>query len=627
MGSKSGHSIPLDIAVHAITSYDASGSGRPMHTERWESQHITVEDIEESAQFDPDSNRTHVTDTQLDDMDLLQDETLVEMTEETLPDATQHLRQIPAQDMIRKTQFTRPASSHQDPNDGFAFGKPKPIQALNFGLKSIVNASAPIPRDLPRLSPKINEIPLTQAPHFISNPYDASITHQPTITPPTAIEAPVPEVLPCITSGVHQVSVSLDSTRPPTTVCETSTIRELSEATRSPTEISAPQKSAQSPIQTKKAAALEKAPSSPLHGSQISVHDCSPLRPLQASVSLKLGRAQAEGNRPHTPQRSHRAPSNVSKSRRKPKATGGPKIARNLPQNLGISPNPSDEDLLSLLIFRYRREQQERDAERARRLAKDAELEDIKDVSNLLHRQLQTVQEREKVQQVELRKLHAIMPKWENRIQKLKDYVKGLTNDHNRLRDGAKHIDEQRRDVAADKSVIGAMLGDAHHAVELSRSQCQHILDKAKHQIVLLSRTIEDQEIRLQEDTELLQVERDRNQRLEDELSRITDSHRGLIKASDESRKALEAKLDEVLSQNNVSIVPSQSNSEVHCRDMLTQCIYLLQEVRNTDVVKPHDLRKLDQSIKSYAKKYVHIYSSKGALLIEKDIDCFASMR
>ena len=139
-----------------------------------------------------------------------------------------------------------------------------------------------------------------------------------------------------------------------------------------------------------------------------------------------------------------RAPK-ITKSRGKKTRLGA--VTDDPPQPLNPKYAYTEDDLLKLLMYRRRQGQQELEDFRATQQHKETEIQRLLDISNDLYSQLQDFEKRETQTNAELTKIKANKPIWETKIKQLSDYVKGLTNDHNRLRDDADDLRKRHGDV------------------------------------------------------------------------------------------------------------------------------------------------------------------------------------
>ena len=222
------------------------------------------------------------------------------------------------------------------------------------------------------------------------------------------------------------------------------------------------------------------------------------------------------------------------------------------PATDGLPPPYTEDDLLKLLMYHRRQGQQELECSRATQHQKEAEIQQLRDTSNNLSSQLQEFVQCEAQKTAELSKLKANKSVWESKIKRLSDYAKGLANDQKRLREDAEHYQKQR-------------------------------------------------------DESLLMAERERSDRLEDQVSRITASHGQLLELFTGHRDTITGKIDDLLHQAQ-SIVPLQKSSELDSRDpigpMLEQCVGMLEKLHKADTVKPEDLRKLSDTMDGFVGGY-----------------------
>ena len=268
-------------------------------------------------------------------------------------------------------------------------------------------------------------------------------------------------------------------------------------------------------------------------------------------------------------------------------------------------PSPPDyayteEDLLKLLMYRRRQGQQELEYFRATQQQKEAEIQTLRDLSNDLDAQLQEVIQREAQKTVELSKVNATKPIWEDRIKRLVDYVKGLTNDHKRLREDANELYKQHEELFVTKTELQNTLDDTRKSVEQQRLRSQQYETEARHTIESLQQTVQNQSIQIRSDENLLAVERERNNRLDDHISRITTSHDHLVDLFAGHRDTIAGKIDELLHQAQCVVSPVEAaDSNDSISPMLEQCVGMLQNFHEADAIKPKDLQKLNDTMEN----------------------------
>lgn len=261
----------------------------------------------------------------------------------------------------------------------------------------------------------------------------------------------------------------------------------------------------------------------------------------------------------------------------------------------------NDGELLNILLSRHKAEQQNREKLKASQHAKDQEINDLRGVSHTLYEQLQIVKGREHAQQMELSKFHAFKEQWEPRIQMLKEYFQSLTVDHHKLGQDAKDMQEQQKSIQTDKAGLEVMLEDVHQALNQDRARTKKILLEARHEMELLEQTVDTQDRELRANADLLDIERDRSQRLEDALSGITTTNEELTRMFNGHKDAIIEKLTNLQKSATQVVVAPQPESNL--KPVLDQCIGILKELQKLEMVKPQDFMTLNRAVRSYANR------------------------
>ncbi|MCJ1392875.1 hypothetical protein MMC18_005747 [Xylographa bjoerkii] len=292
----------------------------------------------------------------------------------------------------------------------------------------------------------------------------------------------------------------------------------------------------------------------------------------------------------------------VVKHRRKPR-NSRPLHDQDTPAKRPLSESmPTEEDLLQILLYRNQQEKKSRDVAKAVQQAREAELQNIKQAYELLRSQMEDVSKREKTQQAELAKYEKVLPGWKIKARKLEDYLKGLTNDHHTLRDDAQAIQRQQFLLQTDKANIVTDVKEACSAIGLHTTGSTKILSETRHHIDLLNQRHDAQALRAQEVAKLLEAEQERNQRLEQEVSKISLNQQRMTELLHTQRLELMEKLNEILTTSSAVVVSKPSDDQACTRNMLDQCIKVLQEFKTTEHVEPDHVERLDASIKGYAE-------------------------
>ena len=504
--------------------------------------------------------------------------------------------------------LTRPISSGTDPAAGFSFTIAKPIQQLDF-RRPKQTLTIIQPQDLPppsmSMPTELNSHrtpPLQHTTQAVQNVLNIAAHRgsSPNYLGKDPLAVPFPKVTPALSRAYNYPTPN--TTSGPGLLNSVST-----RALPNEVSVSADDTLADS-YMGRNGSCLQSVKFSN-HGKPTPVDLVSGHSPTAIVEAVDQPQANMQ-NRPRKPSRdpltSVAGAPKITKSRRK-KTKMGP-VTDGPPAPLNLKDAYTEDDLLKLLMYRRRLGQQELEHFRATQQQKESEIQKLRDIANNLHNQLQDVEHRETQKTAELSKIKANKPIWESKIKKLVDYVKGLTNDHNRLRDDADELHKQHKDVYIARQELHNTIDDARKSAELERIRAQRLEDDARHRIEALAQTVQHQNILLQNDENLLMVGRERSNRLEDQISRITASHGQLLELFTGHRDTITGKIDDLLHQAQ-SIVPptkaSESDSHNPLRPMLEQCVRMLQELHKADAVKPEDLRKLNDTMDSFVEGYV----------------------
>ncbi len=520
-------------------------------------------------------------------------------------------QQAPQQASIKV--LTRPISSGKDPAAGFSFTKAKPIQQLDFRRPKQASAIHQ-PPDLPRPSDGI------PAERYAPQPPSLSDTTQAVqiVLDVTNHQSPISEH--------HNAPVLKDSLPVPFSDATPAHSRDYKYPT--PTTTDGPIKlnfsSTRSPLNEVSTAAVDALTDSNLNGTQ----EPGPLNIIIPNRYKPATDTFAPTHRPDQmmkavdqPQVDTQTHSRNTSEARIASVAGTPKITKSRRRKTKMgpgtnkSPPPSsskisytEDDLLRLLMYRRKQGQQELEYFRATQQQKEAELQNLRDTSNQLSGQLQEVIQRETSKSAELSKIKASKPIWESKIKRLSDYVKGLTNDHNRLREDADVLQKQHQDAFIAREDLHNSLEDTQRSLEQDRLRFQQLKDADRLRIQALVLTVQNQSTQLQSEESLLMAERARTNRLEEQISRITASHGELLELFTGHRDTITGKIDSLL-HHALTIAPPDKTLEMHSQDsmrpMIEQCVGMLQSLHEADTVKPDDLRKINDTVDSFVKGYV----------------------
>ena len=301
---------------------------------------------------------------------------------------------------------------------------------------------------------------------------------------------------------------------------------------------------------------------------------------------------------PKEPRLPARARSKVKKSRCKalPKSSD---IAGPL-EICGTKSSPTQEELMNILLLRYKHDKQLRDQERA---AHATDIQDLKDISDVLWQQLQAERMRGQQLDQEILDYEAKMPAWGTKVKKLSDFVQGLTNDHHGLRDKAKEIQQTQDDLRHEKTLLDAELDNINRNLEAKTDWTKNTVAEAKIDLRLLFQQSQHQQTQLRDSARLLDGEHERNELYAAEIAKLTTSHNQMTQCivaqgnmHIDRLTALSAKLDEIQ-------INSPSDSHEELKVIVQQCLGAVEGLRSPADIKIEDMQQLDTSVRGYADR------------------------
>ena len=325
------------------------------------------------------------------------------------------------------------------------------------------------------------------------------------------------------------------------------------------------------------------------------VQSCQPrgISDSQQAVKSSLPQSITSHSTPYNP-------SKVAKSRRKPKMPKSSYVPTTQTQPLLSDSTPTEEDLLTILLFRKQQEKKARDMTRAIQQTKDIEFEKVREAHAVLKTQVEELSHRDKAQRAELSRYEKAISGWKIKVRKLEDYLRGLTNDHHKLRDDASDIRRQQESLQIDRNSIQTTLR-THQSLSETTFNAKNMLAEARYHVDKLEQKVQTQSAQAEENAALLQAEQEHCHHLEVEVSKISTSQNHILELFHTQGQELTKQLNDVFVKYQDTGQTSQDNDVI--RSMLDRCLALLEHVKDSESVKPGDVEQLDQSFRQYAEQ------------------------
>ena len=286
----------------------------------------------------------------------------------------------------------------------------------------------------------------------------------------------------------------------------------------------------------------------------------------------------------------------IKKRRRKPNTES----STNAATRPHVAPVYNEEELLHLLMIRHRHAQRERETFQVAQQAKEQEFQQLKNWASDLQAQLHQIECRYSEKEAQLAKFKATKPGWERKIRRLSEYVQGLTNDHNRLRDDARELQDRSSSILKEREVLVSAVHEARQNIAKQHSNSVQVVTEARHGLEMREQTIQHQQSELHDLQNLLAAERERSDRLENEVSAFAASYGQLLKQLSGHRDSIMGRITELLDKTEDFRAAAPPESQDHLHSLLEQCVALLEKFQSAGAAKPEDFESLNDSMHGY---------------------------
>jgi hypothetical protein len=297
-----------------------------------------------------------------------------------------------------------------------------------------------------------------------------------------------------------------------------------------------------------------------------------------------------------------RVPSRIARSRRKARLSRTLLMSTDsVPLSAEAGSSPSQEELLTFMLFRARQDKLARDTAKQ---TKETELEEAKAAYELLRQQLEELTRQDRAQKAALSKYEKCVPALKVKARKLQEYLAGLSNDHNNLRDDAVAIREQQKGLQANRQEVSSSICDVQKVLQSTNVNNTKVLMDARHEIDMLRQSLDDQKRQIEQHVDRLRSEEERNSRLQQDLSNISRKQQQMVELFQAQGEVMTKRLADVLDKS-LDTEPISPEFRQQIGNSLHRCIELLSEIKDTEQVTPQNLQELDTSIKGYTEQYV----------------------
>ena len=485
----------------------------------------------------------------------------------------------------------RPVSSHEDPAAGFSFTKAKPVQPLDFSRKTSSSAILPI-----------SEAPLTSQDTGIVQAAKDAAKSSPTSGTSSKVDSGLKQMFtvpfPNVVSAISQESSH--SARH----AKREQHEERSESANVPQNEASmsgddtlvepdPETVDLLPSGDGSRNAPQEPMPDPMHSRQ------TPFDPTSQSPKEQTTTTKSAGRITKLPEANvHPRPKGTKLQKKRQGPLSNLTRALEPPSHNVLS---NEADLVQMLLYKRRQDDQDREIMQKALRDKEAQYQDLYAASEDLYAQLKDISQRYSASEAQLSKIKEAKPGWESKLKKLHDFVKGLTHDHNRLRDDAREMSERQSTVLEEKESIVKTLREVYETTGERHSSSRQQITEARHDMEVLAHAVDHQQVQLVQAEALLSSERARNNHLEEQISAFQDSHTILTKLITEHRDGINGRITELLEKYQQAQLATVPNPEDPLKPLLEQCLVKLKELPNAaDGVSPVDLQKVNDSMQQH---------------------------
>ena len=298
---------------------------------------------------------------------------------------------------------------------------------------------------------------------------------------------------------------------------------------------------------------------------------------------------QSKPSTPHQPRPPILAKSKVTKPRRK---VSGPSTSNErMPLDISAATSiPSQEDLMGILLSRCKHDKHIRDQERA---VHATEVQDLKDISDLLWERLQEERSRGQRLEKEISEHQNRVPLWQAKIKKLSDFIQGLTNDHHGLRDKAKEIDEEQAKLRGVKGELETNISEIDQSVKETAARAKEAIAQAKLGMQLVVSKCQSQDTMLQDNARSLETERERYRLNVVEMAQLTAKYDDLVRTLTRQGNMQMEKLNKVYNHLYETRAKQHPDALAELKGIMHHCLNSVEGLRKDHLIKIEDLQPL----------------------------------
>ncbi|KAL9018111.1 MAG: hypothetical protein Q9185_004577 [Variospora sp. 1 TL-2023] len=265
------------------------------------------------------------------------------------------------------------------------------------------------------------------------------------------------------------------------------------------------------------------------------------------------------------------------------------------------------EKLLKALAKHHENQKQQAAQLDARERDRETHLHNLELLCQALSQQLQENEDQMALQGDELAKYRQLIPSWQARFEKLSKLVKGLANDHDRLRDSGHAIHKEQRDLVTQTQVVRKVLDDTKAALHNHRLQQQKLVSAARSDAKLQEQALNSKNLDLLKASTNLEAEQSRNASLQQVLDKSTSYHEGLSARLEQHETAIGSRITGMCAALESAVGKTSFAGHENLMAKLQECLTLLKEPRAAVPDNSDEIHNLGLAIKTNTDRLSHL--------------------
>ena len=260
----------------------------------------------------------------------------------------------------------------------------------------------------------------------------------------------------------------------------------------------------------------------------------------------------------------------------------------------------SKENLLALILFRMQQEEKTHASERALMDARSLEAAELRDAHERLLAQYNELREHEQARTSEVSKQQQSLQTLQEKFKRVWDYMAGLTNDHNNLRAKAVQLVRSAEEAHQNKAAFRESLKEVTQSLQKSKTSRQAILNTAKTMVKTLDNKIQEQNGQIESQDEVLRLERERNEQLRAELSKLTEVQGESLASLATNTTALGEKFKDLPSTDAIKDLVESACNQDALKAMMEKSAAQLQALTDRETLSTDSLRFLQEFVQGH---------------------------